>query len=678
MSNLIEQHNDIERDYRQTRQEYQKLQASLEDHQTSTATIADDDYNQLLAHYNAWEAAVKKYQREQDILDAAQLKTRQELAGKQAQLTTLQGRTGIIDDNTTAATRKKRDALWQTHLQQLDESTATAFKQALDDDDILQQQRFEHTSDLATLHNLQLDISQLEAASTEQQQQAVTLQATKSALCDAISISLEQNSVAVLEGQEDTQLDMVLQQFKHFLENANQQRIIQKEKQAQAAKDLITFKERQADFELAEQNLHNWQQQWQVQLSRCWLDNAANPIEVKETLNILQEVKTAFVGQNKAAQTLKTRHAQQDNFAASFENLCTQTGQPYNLQDAAKILQHLRTSLQDQQTNQKLQQQDKEQLAIKEESSAALEQQANGITLQQQDMECFFGVEGFTAILQQLADLKKRADFKQQQQEQETAVLDILQLKNIELANDQLETFSIDLEARRDELAALENKSPQLQATQQEAYSQQQQAVAALNALDSDAKAARLEQQQQTLILEIQEKAEDYLRLKFGIASAEYALRQYRDKHQSSMLQHASEAFKTITQGRYKTLRTATNDKGEERLLAIENNGASKAVQGMSKGTAMQLYLALRIAGYYEFIKQGRPSLPFVADDILETFDDNRTAETLKLMHQLSQKGQVIFLTHHEHLCDIAKTVCHQQVKIHDFHHLKISSNVAF
>ena len=291
LSNLIEQHSDIERDYRQTGQEYQKLQASLENHQTSTATIDDDDYNQLLAQYNAWDSAVNKYQREQDILDAAQLKTRQELAEKQAQLKTLQGRTGIIDDDTTAATRKRRDALWQTHLQQLDESTAAAFKQALDDDDRLQQQRFQHINDLATFHGLQLDISKLETATTTQQQQAGTLQATKSTLCDAISVIMQQNSVAVLEGQEDSQLDMVLHQFKQFLDNTNQQKIIQKEKQEQSVKDLAMLKQRQVDFETAEQKLHGWQQQWQTQLSRCWLDNAANPTEVKDTLNILQEVK---------------------------------------------------------------------------------------------------------------------------------------------------------------------------------------------------------------------------------------------------------------------------------------------------------------------------------------------------------------------------------------------------
>ena len=77
----------------------------------------------------------------------------------------------------------------------------------------------------------------------------------------------------------------------------------------------------------------------------------------------------------------------------------------------------------------------------------------------------------------------------------------------------------------------------------------------------------------------------------------------------------------------------------------------------MSKGTRFQLYLALRVAGYHEYVKT-RPQLPFIADDIMETFDDERAAETFKVFARMACVGQVIYLTHHEHLCDIARSVC--------------------
>ena len=48
------------------------------------------------------------------------------------------------------------------------------------------------------------------------------------------------------------------------------------------------------------------------------------------------------------------------------------------------------------------------------------------------------------------------------------------------------------------------------------------------------------------------------------------------------------------------------------------------------------------------------PALPFVADDILQTFDDARTRAAMQALIGLSQHVQVIVLTHHPHLLDVA------------------------
>src|SRR3546814_13903195 len=77
----------------------------------------------------------------------------------------------------------------------------------------------------------------------------------------------------------------------------------------------------------------------------------------------------------------------------------------------------------------------------------------------------------------------------------------------------------------------------------------------------------------------------------------------------------------------------------------------------MSKGTRFQLYLALRVAGYFEFAKTRSP-VPFLADDIMETFDDFRAEEAFRLFAQMAQVGQVVYFTHHQHLCEIVRTVC--------------------
>jgi uncharacterized protein YhaN len=57
-------------------------------------------------------------------------------------------------------------------------------------------------------------------------------------------------------------------------------------------------------------------------------------------------------------------------------------------------------------------------------------------------------------------------------------------------------------------------------------------------------------------------------------------------------------------------------------------------------------------------LAKSRAPVPFIADDIMETFDDARAARAFGLLGQMSRSGQVIYLTHHQHLCDIAVAAC--------------------
>ena len=133
-------------------------------------------------------------------------------------------------------------------------------------------------------------------------------------------------------------------------------------------------------------------------------------------------------------------------------------------------------------------------------------------------------------------------------------------------------------------------------------------------------------------------------------------MRRYRDNHHSAMLRRASDAFSRLSKNAYSGL-AAQPDGAQEVLVALPQGGGAKLAVNLSKGTRFQLYLALRIAGYYE-LSQSRLTVPFVADDIMETFDDARSGAAFALLADMSRVGQVIYLTHHRHLCDIAKSVC--------------------
>ena len=130
----------------------------------------------------------------------------------------------------------------------------------------------------------------------------------------------------------------------------------------------------------------------------------------------------------------------------------------------------------------------------------------------------------------------------------------------------------------------------------------------------------------------------------------------YRENHRSSMMKNASAAFRTISRGAYSKLDSRLTDKGEI-LIGIPVGGGVKITLEMSKRTRFQLYLALRVAGYREFVDRHSP-VPFIADDILKTFDNFRDEEAFCLFADMAKFGQVVYLSHHRHLCDIAQAVC--------------------
>jgi uncharacterized protein YhaN len=161
----------------------------------------------------------------------------------------------------------------------------------------------------------------------------------------------------------------------------------------------------------------------------------------------------------------------------------------------------------------------------------------------------------------------------------------------------------------------------------------------------------------------IVEKAEEYLKIRAGVLASEIAVERYRESHRSTMLERASKSFELLTSGAYASLHASPRGEGEG-LVACRADGTSITHDEMSDGTKRQLFFVLRIAGYYEYLNE-HSALPFIADDVMESFDTPRSEETFKLLAEMSEHGQVIYLTHHDHLCSAAKKVC-PSVTIHE------------
>jgi hypothetical protein len=152
------------------------------------------------------------------------------------------------------------------------------------------------------------------------------------------------------------------------------------------------------------------------------------------------------------------------------------------------------------------------------------------------------------------------------------------------------------------ELIALKSRFEDEDSRSRELFSARNRAEDRIASVSGDAAVAILDTKRQTVLLNIEDRALAYLRLKLGTAAADRALRAYRDRHQSSMMKNAPEAFALISRGAYSELVTQPSN-GNELLIAKGSGGGSKIASELSKGTRFQLYLALHVAGSHEFAR---------------------------------------------------------------------------
>ena len=124
-----------------------------------------------------------------------------------------------------------------------------------------------------------------------------------------------------------------------------------------------------------------------------------------------------------------------------------------------------------------------------------------------------------------------------------------------------------------------------------------------------------------------------------------------------SGLKRISDTFAAVTGGAY-GIATAEDSPEGAVLHAVEHRFPQerKELQQLSEGTRDQLYLALRLVALRDHCTVATP-LPFIADDILQTFDDDRAAAALRALVGLSADLQVIVLTHHEHIARLAESL---------------------
>ncbi len=261
----------------------------------------------------------------------------------------------------------------------------------------------------------------------------------------------------------------------------------------------------------------------------------------------------------------------------------------------------------------------------------------------------------------------ERSDLMREQEEQQARLLEDLRRngdgKTIEELDeecasvdfDDIETLEASLEAELGDLRDQLSRAAEVRSGARRDFQE----------VGGDDAAAQAASRKEAALAEMSEVASCYIRLKTSAHLLQWAIERYREEKQAPLLRHAGRLFSILTRNSFTGLQITFDARDNPILEGVRRDGGTVPVQGMSSGTADQLYLALRMASVEDYLKRA-DALPFLADDLFINFDDERAAAGFTLLGDLGQNTQVLFFTHHRHLVDIAQATLGNECRVID------------
>lgn len=671
--------------------------------QLPAAQVTEDQARRIADAHNDLKDAHKAARQDFD-------KAARELAGIEARLDTMKTDASLFSDEDKQEARSHRDSVWNEHTGALTLETADRFHEEMVRVDAIQDAQLEAADRLARLRELQMNVAELTAQKAQWKAQVETqaqaLEAEQSTFADLLKeLSLPENfdpddlqpwlkSLAgahkattafaqAKEAQTQVQADTdwaeaalrkalnatpdsgdlsdLTRMARKTLEDAG--RAQERARAIQAAGTKLAKREQKVG-EL-ERCLSDAEAEWGTQADASPL-KIDDPSGFHDALPTLRKLGPWFSEREKLNGRIKAMKKDADDFGKAVRDLNTRLGGDLHDEDfalAQQLVNRLKAAEQASHDLQTL----KSQIQEQEDMLVSVGKEFNNIAATIEEMAPAFpdaseikttedlrnavsNAEKADGLREGIADLQRRIALRLGKDGFDAA-LEILEGTDIPAATASFQSVKADLvEAEK----TLEGAIGDLRAARD-----------ALAAVGGDDAVARLQEKRQVLLLDIAEQARKSLRLRLGVLLAEQALSRYRDTHRSGMLAATEKAFTKLTAGRYTKLATQPDGQNEVLLAVRGEDDRSISAAKMSKGTRFQLYLALRLAGYGQFVADGT-ILPFIADDILETFDNTRTSAALDLLGEISLSGQALYFTHHEHVVDLARTRLGDAVQIHD------------
>ena len=182
-----------------------------------------------------------------------------------------------------------------------------------------------------------------------------------------------------------------------------------------------------------------------------------------------------------------------------------------------------------------------------------------------------------------------------------------------------------------------------------------------LEQLEYRAEGSMLRMEKEVLKEDLHKKSRDWASYVLAQEVLKKAIEVYEKESQPAVIVEAQSFFSSITDGRYKRIYSPVSSSD---IFVEDSDGRQKETFQLSKGTAEQLYLALRF-GFIKELGKHSESLPIIFDDILVNFDPTRSMNAGNTIKQLATTNQILYFTCHPVTVETLKEIA-PDVKVID------------
>jgi len=441
-------------------------------------------------------------------------------------------------------------------------------------------------------------------------------------------------------------LDLAEEILSRAKQVASQRLALQSDRQAQV-REIDRVERAIADLE---RQRAAWTANWSEALQQAGIEPGASPAAAGEYLSAVQEIQNDLQKAEDLSARIQKMLADSLEFEAAVGGLVDRLDPELKRYQPEQAIVHLHQALTSAKENLKLRQREEgarkdwEKKKIKAGGDA--ERAAAEIALLCREA----GVEDAAAARTVSDRAVRRRQLEEKLGDFQERLLLVCGGKTIPEFLAEAEVLDADSVPRL--LEALERRAAELR-NEQETLDTRRRGLEAEALAFENADGAATAQHISGLIGSLSGDVEEYVRLKTASMVLRKAIEQYRERNQGPVLDRAGHLFSVLTRGSFSGLRVEGLE-GRTVLLGVRGDGKTVEVSGMSDGTCDQLYLALRVASLEHYFVSHEP-MPFIVDDVLLSFDDERAASALSVLKEMSAKTQIVFFTHHRHLVELAK-----------------------